>query len=297
MDLVMPTLNGKVAVVTGGGRGVGASIARRLAREGAAVVVADLGVELDGSGVDHGPATEVAKEVEASGGTAVAAVRDVVDYDDAGRIIDTALSRYGGLDILVNAAGILRDRMIFNMSTAEWDDVIAVHLRGTFNTTRHASAYWRENPRGAGYRLINFTSQSGLHGAPGQPNYAAAKMGVLGFTLSCANALKRYGVTSNAVSPGAETRMVASVPDERRRNPKGTPERSPDNVAPAVAYLASDASQWLNGHVLDVRAYQVTLYSNPEPIRQILSPGPWDPDDLAAAMERCFRPVVDQPAD
>ncbi len=292
----MGMLNGKVAVVTGGGRGVGAAVARRLAREGAAVVVADLGVELDGSGLDHGPASEVVKEIEASGGTAVAAVRDVVDFDEAGRIIDTALSHYGSLDILVNAAGILRDRMIFNMGTAVWDDVIAVHLRGTFNTTRHASSYWRENAREAGYRLINFTSKSGLHGAPGQPNYATAKMGIVGFTLSCANALKRYGVTSNAVSPGAETRMVASVPDDRRKNPRGTPERSPDNVAPAVAYVASDASHWLNGHVLDVRAYQVTLYSNPEPIRQIFSPGPWDPDDLASAMERCFRPAIHQSA-
>ena len=154
--------------------------------------------------------------------------------------------------MLVNVAGILRDRMVFNMSEQEWDDVIRVHLKGTFNTTKFASAHWRSvRDESAQNRIINFTSVSGLHGAPGQPNYAAAKMGIVGLTYSCANALGRYGVTANAISPGAATRMTDSVPTERRRAGTATDaERSPDNVAPVVAYLASEQSGWINGQIV-----------------------------------------------
>jgi NAD(P)-dependent dehydrogenase (short-subunit alcohol dehydrogenase family) len=197
----------------------------------------------------------------------------------------------------VNVAGILRDRMIFNLSEQEWDDVVRVHLKGHFNTTKPAAAYWRDqrNPDGH-YRLINFTSVSGLHGAPGQPNYAAAKMGIVGLTYSCANALGRYGVTANAISPGAATRMTASIPGERRSGALGNDddERSPDNIAPIVGYIASEASDWLTGQVVGARGYEVQLYNKPAPIRHVVSDGPWDPERLAELVERTFKPAVSQ---
>jgi NAD(P)-dependent dehydrogenase (short-subunit alcohol dehydrogenase family) len=287
-------LEGRVAVVTGAGRGIGAGIARLLAAQGAAVVVNDLGAELDGSGTDPGPAAQVVEEITAAGGTAVVDGGDVADPQEAEAMIRTAIDKFGSLDVLVNVAGILRDRMIFNLAEKEWDDVIRVHLKGHFATTKPAAAYWREqrNPDGH-YRLINFTSVSGLFGAPGQPNYAAAKMGVVGLTYSCANALAKYGVTANAISPGAATRMTASVPSDRRR--AATPpddERSPDNIAPIVAYLASTASDWLTGQVIGARGYEVQLFNKPAPIRHITSTGPWEPDRLADLVERIFKPAV-----
>jgi NAD(P)-dependent dehydrogenase (short-subunit alcohol dehydrogenase family) len=287
-------LEGRVAVVTGAGRGIGAGIARLLAAEGAAVVVNDLGAEVDGSGADAGPAAQVADEITAAGGTAVADGGDVADLQVGERLVHTAVEEFGSLDVLVNTAGILRDRMIFNLAEQEWDDVIRVHLKGHFSTTKPAAAYWREqrNPDGH-YRLINFTSVSGLYGAPGQPNYAAAKMGVVGLTYSCANALAKYGVTANAISPGAATRMIASIPTERQRGTlPSDDERSPDNIAPIVAYLASTASDWLTGQVIGARGYEVHLMNKPEPVRHVVSDGPWQPDRLAALVERVFKPAV-----
>jgi NAD(P)-dependent dehydrogenase (short-subunit alcohol dehydrogenase family) len=290
-------LQGRVAVVTGAGRGIGAGIARLLAARGAAVVVNDLGAELDGSGADKGPAATVAQEIRDAGGTAIADSGDVSDAEQAEGLVRAAIEEFGKLDVLVNVAGILRDRMIFNLSEQEWDDVVRVHLKGHFNTTKPAAAYWREqrNPDGH-YRLINFTSVSGLHGAPGQPNYAAAKMGIVGLTYSCANALGRYGVTANAISPGAATRMTASIPGERRTGglPGDDDERSPDNIAPIVAYIAGESSDWLTGQVVGARGYEVHLYNKPAPIRHIVSDGPWDPERLAALVERTFKPAVGQ---
>jgi len=192
----------------------------------------------------------------------------------------------------VNVAGILRDRMIFNMTEEEWDSVMDVHAKGTFNTTKFASIYWRQAREGH-YRLVNFTSGSGLFGAPGQPNYAAAKMAIVGLTYSVANSMNRYGVTANAIAPGAATRMTATVPTERRR--AGFPadddaERSPDNVAVPIAYIARKDTDWLNGWVIGASGYQVTLYSNPEPIRQLVAPQRWDIDALGQAMESTFKP-------
>jgi NAD(P)-dependent dehydrogenase (short-subunit alcohol dehydrogenase family) len=290
----MALLDGRVAIVTGAGRGIGRSVARRLAAEGASVVVNDLGAAVDGSGQDSGPAHDVVAEIAEAGGKAVASGADISDHAAAEELIQTAIEQFGRLDVLVNVAGVLRDRMVFNMTEQEWDDVIRVHLKGTFNTTKFASAHWRSlRDESAQNRIINFTSVSGLHGAPGQPNYAAAKMGIVGLTYSCARSLANYGVTANAISPIANTRMTASIPDERRRSrPASGDERSPDNVAPMVAYLASERSGWITGRVIHTGAYEVTLYSNPEPLIRIVGTGPWAADALSEQVERTFGPLL-----
>jgi NAD(P)-dependent dehydrogenase (short-subunit alcohol dehydrogenase family) len=290
-------LTGRVAVVTGAGRGIGASIARLLAAEGAKVVVNDLGGQVDGTGEDRSVAALVVEQISAAGGEATANGDDIGGFEAAEALVQQAVGAYGHLDVLINVAGILRDRMVFNMTEEEWDAVVRVHLKGTFNTTHHATGYWRKqrNPEGH-FRLINFTSGSGLHGAPGQPNYAAAKMGIVGLTYSCANALRPYGVTANAIAPGASTRMTDSVPTDRRGSNSGDdPARSPDNVAPVVAYLASERSDWCTGQTISARGYEVGLYNVPQVIRQIASPGPWDLDMLTRMIEQSFQPVVTGP--
>jgi NAD(P)-dependent dehydrogenase (short-subunit alcohol dehydrogenase family) len=293
----MSVLDGRVAIVTGGGHGIGAAIARAFAREGAAVVVNDLGSSPDGSGGgDTSVAHSVAEEIRASGGRAVADTGDVADVATGHRLVATAVAEYGKLDILVNSAGILRDRMIFNLSEADWDAVIRVHLKGHYSTVRPASAYFREqrNPEGQ-FRIINFTSTSGLQGSPGQPNYAAAKMGVVGLTYSLAQGLARYGVTANAIAPGAATRLTDTVSDENRIHrpaPVAPTSRAPENIAPIALFLASERSHWLTGRTLAAGGYQVALYNNPEPIRQITGVQPWDFEQLAQLLEQSFKPVA-----
>ena len=288
----MGELDGRVAIVTGAGRGIGRSVARLLASDGASVVVNDLGAAVDGSGQDSGPAHDVVAEIGEAGGKAVASGADISSHAEAENLIGTAIEQFGRLDVLVNVAGILRDRMVFNMTEQEWDDVIRVHLKGTFNTTKFASAHWRSlRDSSAQNRIINFTSVSGLHGAPGQPNYAAAKMGIVGLTYSSANSLAKYGVTVNAISPGAATRMTDSVPTERRRSRTASAdERSPDNVAPIVAYLASGRSGWITGRVIHSSGYEVSLYSNPEPVVRLIGTASWDADALGDQVERSFGP-------
>jgi NAD(P)-dependent dehydrogenase (short-subunit alcohol dehydrogenase family) len=290
----MTRLDGRVAIVTGAGRGIGRSVALLLARQGAAVVVNDLGAAVDGSGSEAGPAQQVVNEISEAGGKSVANGADVSDHAAAEGLIREAIEGFGRLDVLVNAAGILRDRMVFNMTEQEFDDVIRVHLKGTFNTTKFASAHWRSlRDESAQNRIINFTSVSGLHGAPGQPNYAAAKMGIVGLTYSSAHSLARYGVTVNAISPAAATRMTESVPEDRRRvRTASADERSPDNVAPIVAYLASEQSGWINGRIVHAAGYEVALYNNPEPLIRLIGTGPWDVDALAAQVERSFGPLL-----
>jgi NAD(P)-dependent dehydrogenase (short-subunit alcohol dehydrogenase family) len=291
----MGSLDGRVAIVTGAGRGIGRSTAVLLAREGASVVVNDLGGAMDGTGADVGPAHDVVAEITGDGGKAIANGADISDHAAAEGLIKAAIAEFGRLDVLVNVAGILRDRMIFNMSEQEWDDVIRVHLKGTFNTSKFAAAHWRSlREETAQNRIINFTSVSGLHGAPGQPNYAAAKMGIVGLTWSCANSLAKYGVTCNAVSPAAATRMTDSIPTDRRRTDRGTdddPRRSPDNVAKVVAYIATERSGWLNGRIVHSAGYEVALYNNMAPVVRILGEKPWDLEHLATEVERTFRPA------
>jgi len=291
----MGSLDGRVAIVTGAGRGIGRSTAVLLAREGASVVVNDLGGEMDGTGADVGPAHDVVEEITEADGKAIANGADISDHAAAEGLIKSAIAEFGRLDVLVNVAGILRDRMIFNMSEQEWDDVIRVHLKGTFNTSKFAAAHWRSlREETAQNRIINFTSVSGLHGAPGQPNYAAAKMGIVGLTWSCANSLAKYGVTCNAVSPAAATRMTDSIPTGRRRTDRpadGDPRRSPDNVARVVAYLASERSGWLNGRIVHSAGYEVSLYNNMSPVVRLLAEEPWDLEHLADEVERSFRPA------
>lgn len=295
----MGVIDGKVAIVTGGARGIGASISRLFAAEGASVVLNDFGGHPDGTGGDAGPAEKLVGEITAAGGTAVADIGDIADVATGQRLVDTAVERFGKLDIVVNVAGILRDRMIFNLSEEDWDAVIRVHLKGHYSTVRPASAYWREkrDPDGH-YRVINFTSVSGIDGSPGQPNYAAAKMGIIGLTYSLAQGLAKYGVTANAIAPGAATRLTATVPDEKRveradRPPEEDQERSPDNIAPLALYMASDRSDWLTGRVLSSAGYEIGLYQNPQIIRQLNSAGPWQYDELSALIERGFRPAAD----
>jgi NAD(P)-dependent dehydrogenase (short-subunit alcohol dehydrogenase family) len=290
-------LDDRVAIVTGSGRGIGRSVALLLASQGASVVVNDLGAALDGSGTDTGPAGQVVAEITGKGGKAVANGADISDHGAAEDLIKTAISEFGRLDILVNVAGILRDRMIFNMTAEEWDAVIRVHLRGTFNTSKFAAAHWRSiRDEAANNRIINFTSVSGLHGAAGQPNYAAAKMGIVGLTYSLANSLGRYGATANAISPGAATRMTDSVPDERRRMPtsNASDERSPDNVAPVVAYLASERSRFITGQVIHSAGYEVSLYNKPTPLIRLIGNEPWGEEQLAAQIERSFPAALKQ---
>jgi NAD(P)-dependent dehydrogenase (short-subunit alcohol dehydrogenase family) len=294
---VSNTVEGRVVIVTGAGRGIGRSVAKLLAREGAQVVVNDLGAALDGAGSDAGPAQDVVQEIKEAGGTASYNLNDVSDYAAAGALVQQAIDQYGRLDVLINVAGILRDKMLFNMEPEEWDAVIRVHMRGTYSTTRHAAAYWRSlrNPDGH-FRIINFTSVAGLYGAPSQPNYAAAKMGIVGFTYSCANGLAQYGVTANVISPGALTRMTESIPSGKR-NMEGDTERdatlTPDNVAPAVVYLASTASDWITGQVIHAQGTQVGLYSKPEVIAKVVGPRPLTVDDVFAAFESTFRPKLE----
>ncbi len=291
----MGVLDGKVAIVTGGGRGIGAAIAKLFVSEGASVVVNDLGGQVDGTGTDVGPVTELVNSIRDGGGAAVGDSGDIADTATGERLVRAAIDEFGGLDIVVNTAGILRDRMIFNLPEEDWDAVIRVHLRGHFSTIKPASAYWRSLRNAGGhYRIINFTSISAIDGSPGQPNYAAAKMGIIGLTYSLAQALGKYGVTANAISPGAATRLVASVPDDRRvEDFANDAAMSPDNVAPTALYLASERSDWLTGRVISGGGYTVGLYNNPRIISEVTSDGPWTFDRLASEVESSFRPLAD----
>ncbi|WCD96468.1 3-oxoacyl-ACP reductase [Streptomyces sp. HUAS 31] len=262
-------LEGLSAVVTGAGRGLGRAEALELARLGAAVVVNDFGQPgRDGSGeASAGPAEEVAAEIRAAGGKALSHTGDVADFRQAGELIRLAIAEFGKLDVLVNNAGILRDRMVFSMTEDEWDSVIRVHLKGHFNTTHFAAAHWRERSKAAGGavygRIVNTSSEAFLAGSAGQPNYAAAKGGIVGLTTSTALALAKYGVTANAICPRARTRMTEDVFAGLERPEGGLDPLAPEHVAPLVGYLASPAAARVNGQLLVVHGGMVAVVERP----------------------------------
>lgn len=287
-------LEGKVAIVTGAGRGIGRAEALLLSQEGVAVVVNDLGGSPDGSGKAASPADDVVAEIRAAGGRAVANYDSVASLAGGESIVNTALDCFGQLDILINNAGILRDRMIYNMSEEEWDSVIAVHLKGHFALSRAASVVFRERRWG---RIVNTSSGAGL-GNMGQSNYSAAKEGIVGLTRTLALDLGRYGVTVNAIRPLAGTRLTLT--DELRAAAEKKAKQGqtrlteavrifeaskPEHIAPLVVWLCTDAAAHVNGRTFAVEGPKVGLYSEPELIRQLYSPsGFWTLDELVGAM-------------
>jgi NAD(P)-dependent dehydrogenase (short-subunit alcohol dehydrogenase family) len=242
---------GRVAIVTGAGRGVGREHALLLAAHGAKVMVNDIGAGLDGSGKDASPASEVVATIKKAGGEAIANGEDVSSWKGAKAMVDAAIAHFGKLDVLINNAGILRDRMLTNMDESEWDSVIQVHLKGTFAPSRHAAAYWRDESKKIGGpvkgRIINTSSTSGIYGNVGQTNYGAAKAGIAAFSIIAARELRRYGVTVNAISPTALTRMTEGL---RQLTPEEAPVRDPKWVSPTVVYLASEEAQDITGRVI-----------------------------------------------
>ena len=288
----MPSLEGKVALVTGAGRGIGRAHALALAEAGAKVVVNDVGASLAGEGSDATPAQSVVNEIVAAGGEAVASYDDVSDFGAAEQMIRRAIDRFGGLDILVNNAGILRDRMLVNMSEHEWDAVIAVHLKGHFAPTRHAAAYWRERAKGGEAlhaRVINTSSPSGVFGNVGQSNYGAAKAAIAGLTLIAAQELQRYGVTVNCLAPNARTRMTEetfgelAAPEEGEFDPL-----DPANMSPLVVALAADEAQDITGQCFFVWGGAVNVLQPWSGGELFAAEGRWDADDLLAELRERF---------
>jgi len=280
----MPDLSGKVAIVTGAGRGIGREHALALARAGAKVVVNDLGASLAGEGASEGPAHVVVREIATLGGEAIANGENVADFAGAGRMVQAAIDRFGKLDILVNNAGILRDRMLVNMEEHEWDAVIEVHLKGHFAPTRHAAAHWRERSKAGDdvrARVINTSSPSGVFGNVGQANYGAAKAGIVGFTLIAAQELGRYGVTVNAIAPNARTRMTEAAFGEIPPPDDGFDPADPANNSPIVVALCATESQDINGQVFFVYGGAVNMLSGWQ-AGELFSAGDarWDPDAL-----------------
>ena len=292
--LNLSNLKNKVAIVTGSGRGIGRDIALLLAKEGAKVVVNDLGGTADGQGNDSKVADEVVREIQELGGEAVANYDSVADYDSAAKIIDTAISAFGRLDIVVNNAGILRDRMLFKMSEEEWDAVIAVHLKGSFNMTRAASTIFKEQKSG---RFIHFTSTSGLIGNVGQANYSAAKLGIVGLSRSAALDMARYNVTSNAIAPFAWSRLIGTIPagtDEAKAKVEKLKQLSPAHIAPLVAFLASDEAADVSGQIFGVRGKEIMLFSQPRPVRSVFNAEGWSVEGLSAikgSLKSSFTPL------
>ena len=273
-------LEGKVAVVTGGGNGIGREISKLMGAEGAKVVVNDLGTAVDGAGESTSAADQTVQMIKDTGGEATPNYDTVATPEGGQSIIQTAVDTYGKIDILVHVAGILRDRMIFNMSIEEWDAVINVHLRGAYCVNRPACVLMRQQKSGC---IINFSSISGA-GNSGQANYAAAKAGILGLTRTVARDMAKYGVRANAIWPGADTRMTATVPEAARqiRAERGigqvvapTAERRPENVAAVVAYLASDAAERITGWTVGISGDRLSLIEDPRPVKTVFCPGGW----------------------
>jgi NAD(P)-dependent dehydrogenase (short-subunit alcohol dehydrogenase family) len=287
----MPRLDGKVALVTGAGRGIGREHALALAQAGAQVVVNDLGGSLAGEGQDATPAQSVVNEIVAAGGEAVANYDDVSDFTGAESMVGRAIDRYGRLDILVNNAGILRDRMLVNMTEDEWDAVIAVHLKGHFGPTRHAAAYWRELAKGGETlhaRVINTSSPSGVFGNVGQANYGAAKAAIAGLTLIAAQELQRYGVTVNCIAPNARTRMTEETFGDLPAPEDGFDPLHPGNMSPLVVALAADEAQGITGQCFFVWGGSVNVLRPWDAGELFAADDRWDGDELLAQLKERF---------
>jgi len=303
---VTQMLKDKVAVVTGSGRGIGRGVALLMAEHGAKVVVNDYGVAVDGSQPSEGPAHEVVAEIKARGGTAVPVYDNVSQFAGGQRIVQSAVDHFGRIDILVNCAGILRDRMVFNMTEEEWDSVIAVHLKGHFNTIRHASTIMRQQRYG---RIVNFTSSVALFGGSGQANYGAAKGGIAGLTKVAARDLGRYGITVNAINPHAETRMLGTIPQagkqarsafELRREypiePLPDDPCPPEAIAPMVVYLASEEAANVNGQVFFVWGGSIALCAQPRPLRSFYKGSRFTVEELIKWAPSTFAKGLTNPA-
>jgi len=279
----MGLLDGRVAVVTGSGRGIGRGIALCLASEGAKVVVNDPGSTVDGRGKEGDPAHEVVEEIKKAGGQAVANYDSVADFAAAERIIKTAVDSFGRIDILVNNAGILRDKSVVKMDEGDFDAVLGVHLKGSFNCGRHAIPLMREQNYG---RVINITSSAGLRGNFGQSNYSAAKAGIMGLTFTWALECAKYGITVNAMAPAGLTRMVGLIPGMEGK--PMAPEMDPNQNAPMVAFLASEKAAHVNGQIFGRRGFAFTIFQTPRPIASMYKPGGLTPAEIAANFDGVF---------
>jgi NAD(P)-dependent dehydrogenase (short-subunit alcohol dehydrogenase family) len=269
-------LDGRVAIITGSGRGIGREFALCFGREGAKVVVNDVGVSLDGRGTDEDPAVQVCKEIEALGGEAVPNYDSVSDFDGAARIVQTAVDAFGTVDILVNNAGIVRDKSLLKMDEDDFDAVVAVHMKGTFNCTRHAAPIMKDKGYG---RIVNITSSAGLRGNFGQTNYGAAKAGIMGMTFVWSIELGKYGVTVNAIAPSGATRMTASLFEKSGNDPPA--EENPALNAPLVAFVASEQAGHVNGQILGRTEYAYTLFQQPKQIAWMWRDGGWTAAEVA----------------
>ncbi len=277
-------VEGKVVVVTGAGRGIGAAIARLMAQHGAKVVVNDIGVGLDGAGGDKSPGEEVVAEIRRDGGEAVANFDSVAEFASAARIIQCAVDTFGRIDCVVNNAGILRDVIFHKMTEDEWDSVLKVMLKGAFNTCRHAADHFRKQESGS---FVHMTSTSGLIGAMGQVNYGAAKLGIVGLSKNIAVDMQRFNVRSNCIAPVAWTRMTASIPPKDPAAAKRVEQRkqvTPEHNAPLAVFLASDLAKDVTGQVFSTRKNEIFLMSQPRPLRGIHRAEGWTPETCAEHM-------------